>query len=101
MTERWRWASEKQIRAAADELKGTIRARYPDAQFRLAKAVGDRHIWHLWTMVDTDDPDLVNDLVRERELDLLENEHVPLYVITVQPKREDRPVVNGINRARA
>jgi hypothetical protein len=100
MTERWRWASAKQIKEAAEELRATIRASYPDAQFRLARAGDDRHIWHLWTTVDIEDPDEVNDLVRSRELDLLEKEHIPLYVITRSREHEDRRAVNGVSGAK-
>jgi hypothetical protein len=97
MTGRWKWASAKKIKEAAEELKSTIRAKHPDAQFRLARAGDDRHIWHLWTTVDVEDPDEVNDLVRSRELDLLENEHIPLYVITLSREPVDRHAANGVS----
>ena len=97
MTERWKWASAKKVKEAAEELKTTIRAKYLDAQFRLARAADDRHIWHLWTTVDIDDPDEVNDLVRELELDLLEQEDVPLYVMTLGKEPVSRSVANGAN----
>jgi hypothetical protein len=55
MTERWRWASARKVKEAAEELKAAIREKYPDADFRLSKAGNDRYIWHLWTTVDLDD----------------------------------------------
>jgi hypothetical protein len=84
MTEQWKWAPVKKIKEAADELKATIRAKYPDAQFNLSRAADDRHIWHLWTMVDVDDPDEVKALTRDREFDLLVEDHIPLYVIATR-----------------
>ena len=52
MTEQWKWAPVKRIKEAAEELKATIRTRYPAAQFRLARAADDRDVWNLWTFVD-------------------------------------------------
>jgi len=69
MAERWKWASVKQIKEAAEELKATIRAAFPDAEFNLTRAPDDRHIWILWTRVDVDDPEELSSLVRERALD--------------------------------
>jgi len=81
MTERRHWAPVKRIKEAAEEMKGLIRTRYPDAKFILSRAADDRHIWHLWTVVDIEDPEEVNDLIRDRELDMQIEEHIPLYVI--------------------
>jgi hypothetical protein len=81
MTEQWKWASVKRIKAAAEELKATIRTRYPDAQFRLSPAHDDRDAWNLWTFVDLEDPDEIRDLTRDRELDMLTEEHIPIYVV--------------------
>lgn len=97
MTERWKWASTRRIKEAAEELKATIRARYPDAEFRLAKAGNDRYIWHLWTTVDTDDPDEVKELTLERELDMQDEEHIPLYVIPLAGDRGARHLPNRVN----
>jgi hypothetical protein len=101
MTETWKWAPVSKIKAAAEELKGIIRAKHPDAEFRLSRAPDDRYIWHLWTTVDVDDPDEVNDLVRDRELDLLEQDHIPLYVITMQGKPTRRHLPNGSTKRTA
>jgi hypothetical protein len=81
MTEQWKWASVKKIKEAAEELKATIRTRYPDAQFKLSRAQDDRDAWNLWTLVDVEDPDEVNDLVRDREFEMLTEERIPLYVV--------------------
>jgi hypothetical protein len=47
----------------------------------LARAIDDRDAWNLWTLVDSEDPDEVNDLIRDRESEMLTEEHIPLYVI--------------------
>lgn len=81
MTEQWKWASVKRIKEAAEELKVMIREKYPDAQFRLAPAHDDRVAWDLWTFVDIEDPDEINDVTRDREREMLIEEHIPLYVV--------------------
>src|SRR4051794_38700822 len=81
MTEQWKWASVKKIKEAAEELKATIRTRYPDAQFRLSRAIDDRDAWNLWTRVEIEDPDEIRDLTRDRELEMLTEEHIPIYVV--------------------
>jgi hypothetical protein len=101
MTEQWRPAPVKKIKQAAAELKGLIRTRYPDAEFRLVKAGNDRYIWHLWTTVDIEDPEEVNDLVRDRELDMQDEEHIPLYVIPMASERVHRHLPNGANGKQA
>ena len=87
MTEQWKWAPVKKIKEAAEELKATIRARYPEAQFELSRAADDPHIWHLWTVVDVDDPEEVKTVTRDREFDLLVEDHIPLYVIAIRGPR--------------
>lgn len=81
MTEQWKPAPVKRIKEAAEELKGLIRARYPDARFQLARANDDRWAWNLWTLVEIEDPDEVNDIVRDREQEMLLEENIPLYVV--------------------
>src|SRR5215211_8834377 len=81
MTQQWKPAPVKRIKEAAEELKGLIRARYPDAKFQLSRASDDRWTWNLWTLVERDDPDEVNDLVRVREQEMLLEENIPLYVV--------------------
>ena len=87
MTERWTWPTVKQVKAAAEELKATIRAKYPDAQFNLTRAPDDQHIWLLWTLVDVDDPDEVRDITRERQADMLEEDHILLRVMPTADER--------------
>jgi hypothetical protein len=86
MTERWKWASVKQIKEAAEELKSMIRLKYPDAKFRLAKSPYDRDAWNLWTYVEIEDPDEIRELTNDRAIDMLSEEHIPLYVVpTLDP----------------
>ena len=99
MTEQWKWAPVKKIKEAAEELKAVIRARYPDAQFKLARAVDDRDAWNLWTFVDIEDPDEVNDLTRDRESEMLTEEHIPLYVVpTLSRERFTRDLPAGVRK---
>ena len=99
MTEQWKWAPVKRIKEAAEELKATIRTRYPDAQFRLARAQDDRDAWNLWTLVDIEDPDEVNDLTRDREREMLTEEHIPLYVVpTLGRERFTRDLPTQVRR---
>ena len=98
MTKQWKPASYKRVREAVTELKGLIRARYPDARFRLTRDPDQRRAWFLWTYVDGEDPDKVSAVTRDRELDMLVEEHVPLHVIStadrgvfVQPPKGTEP----------
>jgi hypothetical protein len=84
VTEDWTWAPYSRVRTAAEELKGIIRARYPDAQFRLSRDPNQQRSWLLWTTVDVDDPEEVSNLVVDREVDMLAEEHIPLHVIVVE-----------------
>lgn len=88
MAERWKWASTKQIKAAAEELKATIRATFPDAEFDLTRAPDDPYMWILWTRVamnaSEDDSEEVRSLVLERTLDMVEEEHIPIQVIPIR-----------------
>jgi len=86
MTEQWKWASVKKIKEAAEELKAIIRTKYPDAQFQLSRAQDDRDAWDLWTLVDIEDPDEVNDLIRDRESEMLTEERIPLYVVPTRAR---------------
>jgi hypothetical protein len=81
VTEQWKWASYKRVKEAAEELKRLIRAQYPDAEFKLVRAENSRRAWHLLTMTDDDQFDEISALVVDREVDLLAEEHVPIYVI--------------------
>ena len=81
MKEQWTWVPYKRVKEAAEELKGLIRAKYPDAQFTLVRSADDRRSWNLWTKVNVEDPDEVGDLVIDREIDMLVEEHIPIHVI--------------------
>jgi len=81
MTEAWKWASYTRVKEAAEELKGLIPAKYPDAEFQLVRAENSRRAWHLLTMTEVDLFDEISALVVDREVDLLAEEHVPIYVI--------------------
>ncbi len=86
MTEQW--ASYRRVREAAEELKAAIRRQYPDARFRLVRAADQQRSWHLWAMVDIDDPDEVGDLVSDRELEMLVEERIPIHVIPSRRREE-------------
>jgi hypothetical protein len=86
LDEQFKWAPVKRVKEAAEELMATIRARYPDAQFRLARAQDDRDAWNLWALIDLDDPDEVRGVVRDRELDMLAEEHIPIAVVPTQAR---------------
>jgi hypothetical protein len=87
-----KWASYQQVKEAAEELKGLIRAKYPDAEFKLVRAVDQQRSWHLLAMVDVEDLDDVGALVVEREGDMLAEEHIPIHVIPIEPReRLTRP----------
>jgi hypothetical protein len=81
-----KWASYTKVKEAAEELKGLIRAKYPDAEFKLVRAVDQQRSWHLYAMVDVDDLDDVGDLVIDREVDMLTEEHIPIHVIPTEPR---------------
>ena len=83
MVERWKWASVKRTKEAAEELKATIRAKYPDAHFNLTRAPDDPHLWLLWTFADVDDPEEVSTLVVERAVDMLAEDHIPIQVVSM------------------
>jgi hypothetical protein len=86
VTEQWTWASQKRINEAAEELKATILSKYPEAQFSLSRAQDDPDGWDLWTLVNIEDPDEVRDLTRDRELEMLVNEHIPLHVVPTRAR---------------
>jgi hypothetical protein len=88
MVEQWKWPTVKQVKAAAEELKGMIRAKYPDAQFNLTRAPDDRNIWFLWTLVDVDDPDEVKALTSDRLDEMLDQDHILLHVRPTYDRRD-------------
>jgi len=90
MAETWKWAPVREIKQAAEGLKAIVRARYPEAEFILARAPDDRHIWLLWTFVDAEDPHEIRELTRDREAALLAEDHIALYV---SPRKRSEQVV--------
>ncbi len=83
MAEKWKWASVKRTREAAEELKAKIRAKYPDAQFDFTRAPDDPHLWLLWTFADVDDPEEVSALVVDRAVDMVAEDHIPIQVVSM------------------
>ena len=67
--------------AALEELKGLIRARFPEAQFRIGASPDDPAIVELIVTVD-DDPSQLLDLVVDRQMDLQIDEGLPIFVVT-------------------
>ena len=84
MTERWKWPTVRKVKEAAEELKAIVRARYPEAQFILARAPDDHHIWLLWTEIDIEDPDEVRRLTLDREAEMLEEDNILLHMVPIR-----------------
>jgi hypothetical protein len=42
-----KWASYEKVKEAAEELKGLIRAKYPDAHFKLSRDRDQQRSWFL------------------------------------------------------
>jgi hypothetical protein len=90
MNEHWTWAPYSRVREAAEELKDTIRKTHPDAQFRLSRDPNQRRSWVLWATVDVDDPEMVSNLVVDREVEMLSEEHIPIHLVVIDGK-QDQP----------
>jgi hypothetical protein len=101
MSEQWKWASYTRVREAAEELKGLIRAKYPDAEFRLSRDPDQRRSWLLWaTVAGVADPEDVSTLITDREEDMLSEEHIPIHVIPiVQATSPAKPAAVTVRRA--
>jgi hypothetical protein len=82
---RIKWAPYSKVKEAAEELKGLIRAKYPDAEFRLARDIHQLRSWILWAYVDVEDSDEVRRLIVDREVDMLAEEHIPIHVFVRAP----------------
>jgi hypothetical protein len=79
---------DERTKTAIAELEGTIKERYPSAQFEVTRAADDARILHLITTVDVDDPDEVGDLVIDRVAELVAEEGLPIHVIPIRtPER--------------
>ena len=88
MTERWKWPTVQKVKAAAEELKAIVRAEYPDAQFTLARAPDDQHIWFLWTEIDIEDPDEARYLTLDREAEMLVDDNILLHMLPVRSLKQ-------------
>lgn len=75
------------MQSALDELRGLIRARYPQARFSVARGHDEPENVHLITTVDLEDADEVLDLVIDRLVELQVEERIPVHVIPVRPVR--------------
>lgn len=86
MTDDWVWTpvppdlDDPRFQAAVAELKSMITAAYPDATFAVGRGEDPAGIY-IWVTVDMDDPEPVSTLVLRRELDMLVDEGLPIYVI--------------------
>lgn len=77
--------TEERMRKAIDELKGLIRARYPDATFTEAYGDDPEGIY-LRATVDVEEFEEVLNACGDRLLDMQVEEGLPVYVIPVQPE---------------
>ena len=73
------------MQGALDELRGLIRAHYPQARFSVARGHDEPKNVHLITTVDLEDADEVLDLVIDRVVELQVEERIPVHVIPVRP----------------
>jgi hypothetical protein len=80
-----RQREEPRVARAIDELAGIIRARYPEAIFRVEHGADDPRAIHLVATIDVEDRDEVVDLVIDRMLNLQVDEGLPIYVVPVRP----------------
>jgi len=85
---------DARIEAALEELRGTIKRRYPDATFEVAFDLEECGDIDLITTVDLDDPFDVHDLVVDRLIQIQVDEGIPLHVLpmrTAERVLADRP----------
>ena len=73
------------MHGALDELRGLIRAHYPQARFSVTRGHDEPENVHLITTVDLEDADEVLDLVIDRVVELQVEERIPVHVIPVRP----------------
>ena len=102
---------DQRTRAALDELRTIILARYPTATFEESRGIDEPENIHLNAVVDTDDLDEVLDLVNERLFELQVEERIPLHVIPLdtperiladlraRPPRRGVRLITGLVRA--
>jgi hypothetical protein len=79
---------DERIERALAELQEMILARYPAAMFEVSPGEDNPEMTHLTATVDVEDTTEVLDLVRDRVLELLVDEELPVAVIPVHtPER--------------
>jgi hypothetical protein len=76
---------EPRMQRAIAELEGLIRARYPDATFRVTRHPEAHDSVLLKPVVDVDDRDEVMDVIIDRLGELQAEEHLPILVVPVRP----------------
>lgn len=81
-----RRATPPRVLAAVDELRQLIAEKYPEALFEVVHGDDDspRHIW-LYVTVDVEDTDEVIDVVIDRQMEMLLDEDLPVYVMPLRP----------------
>ena len=85
MSPKCRGKLEPDMAAAIDELKGMVKARYPDATFQVAPDPEDPGAVDLIAAVDVEDIDEVLDVVIDRMLELQIEQDIPVHVLPIQP----------------
>lgn len=94
-------AIDPQIAAALEELRGTIRGRYPGATFEVGEGEDPGGIYMRAT-VDVEDTDDVVDVFVDRLLEMQVEQGLPIYVVPVRPlgrvgtpRRPSKPAGRG------
>src|ERR1700693_515227 len=77
-------STDPRITAAIEELKGLIRARYPDAAFTVFRGEDPDGVY-LKATVDIDDSSDVMETVLDKLYNLEVEQGLPIYVVTSQP----------------
>jgi hypothetical protein len=72
----------KIVRKELDELKQIVKARYPEAVFRISEGPepAPRRLW-LNVYINSDEMHEVHELVKDRELDVLLKKNFAIYVL--------------------
>lgn len=86
------------MQAAIEELQGLVRAKYPDATFRVSRSPEDRRAIHLLTTVDVEDRDEVMDVVVDRVTELL-IAGVPIHVIPMRPAHRNEAIRSAMKQS--
>lgn len=75
--------ADARIRAALEELRALIAARFPAAKFSVVRG-DDPEGFYLRAVVDAAEPDDVMDVVVDRLFELEVEEGLPIYVLPVE-----------------